>query len=84
MGDGVEFGALRRVGEDDAGELGAIETPIGEEHVRSERRRDLLQGGLAGLDHLARQLIGVDHLRPEPGKHLRHHRLAGSDPAGKA
>ena len=75
---------MSTISEDDSGELAAIEAPIRHQDVPAEGGRDLLERRLPWLDDLAGQLIGIDDVSPQLGEHRCHHRLAGTDPPGKA
>ena len=51
---------FRRV-EHDLAQPASVEAALGVQHTRAEGSHDVGQGGLAGLDDLARDLVRVHH-----------------------
>src|SRR4051794_11780932 len=60
MDDRIERGAFGLVGEDHAGELGAVEGAVGAEDVGAELADYRVQSGRARLDNLTGDRVGVD------------------------
>ena len=58
-----------RIRENDGAEGLSVDPPVGTEDAATEGRDDLSVGGLAGLDHLPRQPVGVDDEAAERGEH---------------
>jgi hypothetical protein len=83
VGDLVEEGKLLCVGEDDVGELLAIDARAFRQHIAAEVLDDARPGAASGLDDVAGDLIGVDEHRAalfeEPGDDA----FASTDPAGQ-
>src|SRR5262249_35148927 len=80
VGDGVEPPPLGVVVKYDRAELLAIEPPVGLEHALAELGDDVVPGGSPRLDHLARQLVGVDDRRAQRRPHARRGAPAAGDP----
>ncbi len=69
MRDRIQPLPRTRIGKDDGSELAPIEPAVVEQHVGTEGVTNLLEGGLAGFDDVARQLIGIDHLCAQVPEH---------------
>jgi hypothetical protein len=61
-----------------------IRGSVGGEDRGAEPGDQLGERRLAGLDDLARELIGVDHGRAAGDERLRHGGLSRGDPAGQS
>ena len=84
MHDPVQVLQGLRVGEDDRGEAGPIESALFVEDRRPEPVDDRRQDGLAGLLELAGDGVRVDHDCPAGGEQTRYRRLPGPDAPGEA
>src|SRR3989442_801642 len=65
-------------------ELLPVERPVALEDPPSELGDDVVVGGLAGLDHLAREHVGVDDHAPETTEDLGDGGFAGRDAPGQS
>ena len=62
----------------------AIEGPVGSHHPIAEPRANRSQSGRADINHLARQLVGVDDEGSKLPEPLRHGRFASTHPASES
>jgi len=76
MDNPVEGLPFALIGEDDVTQRCPVERAVREQHVRPPSCADRLQGGRAGTNRLAGQLIGVDNSCAEVGQDARDLRLA--------
>src|SRR5437667_98978 len=84
VGDRLEALALLGNGEDDDAELRPVERPVALEDPPPELGDDVVVGGLAGRDHLAREHVGVDDHAPETTEDLGNGGFAGRDAPGQS
>jgi hypothetical protein len=84
VGDAVEIGAGRGIGEHPRAERLAIERAVGGEDRRAEPHHQLAQRRLAARHHLAGEQIGVDDRRAALAQERRDGALAAGDAAGQA
>jgi hypothetical protein len=68
VGDAVEVAERLRVGEHDRAQCGPVERSVGADHVGAEPRRDRVERRAPGSDHVARELVVVDHDRSPLGQ----------------
>ena len=68
-----------RISEDNGAEGFAVDPPVGPQDAATEGGDDLSVGGLAGLNHLPRQPVGVDDEAAERPEHRRDGALTGRD-----
>src|SRR5439155_1678548 len=80
----LEALALLGNGKDDDAELRPVERPVALEDPPPELGDDVVVGGLAGRDHLAREHVGVDDHAPETTEDLGNGGFAGRDAPGQS
>jgi len=78
--DRVERLTRSLVPEHQVADLLSIETPDAIEHTFAKFAHDLFQTRRAGLHHVTRQLVSVDHRDAEVAEHLRHGGFSARDP----
>ena len=78
-----ELGELLLVGEHDAAERLAVEPAFRVEDARAPACHDLVEERMTGLLELARQHVGVDHVRAPLHQLRRDRRLPAADATGQ-
>src|SRR6266852_568284 len=84
MDDAVQAFEPGGVGEDDRGELGAVNAAVGGAHLATKLFEDLVVSGLAGLNQAARERVGIEYAAAELAHHCGHGALAAGNPSGEA
>src|SRR5260370_31380635 len=84
MNDGVEASKFSRVGEDDGGELCAIDAIAAIQNGRAKFADHFFVRGLAGLDEGVREGIGVEYGEAHFAQHDRDRGLTTGDAPGEA
>src|SRR3989441_88845 len=84
VGDRLEALALLGNGEDDDAELLPVERSVALEDPPPKLGDDVVVGGLAGRDHLAREHVSVDDHAPETTEDLGDGGFAGRDAPGQS
>ncbi len=84
MEDGLQLFPFNGIGEDKGAQSGAIQLAVGGEYLFTKGAANLHQGGLTGLDHLARDDVGVDDRDVEFGEERADSGFAAADATGKA
>jgi hypothetical protein len=69
------------IGKDTAGEFSATHLSIGLQNFSTKQPRNLFQRGLARLDNLPGQVVGIYHGKPARSQMLGRHGLAHADAA---
>ena len=83
MRNGFQTFALRRVAEHARPHSSAIQAAVGVENVTAKFCDQLRQRGRAGLDHIACNLIGVQHRNALFSEHIRDGALAAGNTASQ-
>ena len=84
MDDGVEPAQLLRVGKHLGAELLPVDAAAGIEDLFPEVLEDFLISGVAGLDQLVPDAVGVDDVRAQVLEVSRHGAFSAGDASGEA
>ena len=84
VGDGVQIGPGRIVGEGHGGQSGTVDGAVGGHDARAEAIDQRLIGRTAGGDDVAGHLVGIDEHGPAGHQQIGHGRLARPDAPGEA